>query len=266
FVVTASDNEDGDLTSAVSCSPASGSTFPLGITTVNCAVADTEGETTTGSFKITVEDTTPAIFTSFPTSTVGLIAANINGAVLDVAALGIAVEDVGNVSEPSTYSCDYVAGTTLAIGSTTDVDCTAKDAIGNESAIHTFQVFVGLNVSATGFLPPLRMVVPFSAHKRGSTIPHKFLPPTYADGTPAIDLASDLRLTVRRIDGIVEPDGFDATVFAAGSTEWRYDAESGHYIFNLKTGTSSPWDSGTWTTTASYKGITLATTTFDLKR
>ncbi len=266
FVVTATDNEDGDLTSTVTCSPASGSTFPLGITTVNCSVTDTEGETTTGSFKITVEDTTPAIFTSFPTSTVNLIAANIYGAVLDVAALGITVEDVGNVSEPSTYSCDYVAGTALAIGSTTDVDCIAKDAIGNVSAIHTFQVFVGLNVNASGFLPPLRMMAPFSAHKRGSTIPHKFLPPTYADGTPATDLASGLGLTLRRIDGIVEADVIDGTEYATGSTDWRYDAESGHYIFNLKTGTTFPWDPGTWTTTASYAGITLATTKFDLKR
>ncbi len=181
-------------------------------------------------------------------------------------ALNITVEDVGNVSEPSTFSCNYIAGTALPIGSTTDVDCTATDAIGNESAIHTFQVHVGLNVSATGFLPPLRMVAPFSAHKRGSTIPHKFLPPTYADGTPAIDLASGLGLTLKRLDGVVEADAVDGTEYAAGSTEWRYDAESGHYIFNLKTGTSFPWDPGTWTTTASYAGITLATTKFDLKR
>ena len=52
---------------------------------------------------------------------------------LDLDALGITVEDVGGVSEPSTFACDYVAGTVLAIGSTTTVDCTATDAIGNES-------------------------------------------------------------------------------------------------------------------------------------
>jgi hypothetical protein len=264
--VTATDTEDGDLTGSVICTPASGSQFPLGTTIVNCSVTDNGGLETTGSFTVRVRDTTPAYFTSFPTGTVNLIAADINGAVLDIDALDITVEDVGNVSEPSTFECDYVAGTTLAIGSTTDVDCTAKDAIGNESGIHTFQVFVGLNVSATGFLPPLRMVAPFSAHKRGSTIPHKFLPPTYADGTPAIDLASGLGLTLRRIDGTVEADAIDGTEYAAGSTEWRYDAESGHYIFNLKTGTTFPWDPGTWTTTASYAGITLATTKFDLKR
>jgi HYR domain-containing protein len=266
FVVTASDLEDGDLTSIVSCTPASGSTFALGETTVNCSVTDNGGLTTQGSFKVTVVDTTPAYFTSFPTSTVNLIAANINGAVLDVDALGITVEDVGNVSEPSTFNCDYVAGTVLGIGSTTTVECTAKDAIGNESAPSSFDVFVGLNVSGTGFLPPLRMVAPFSVHKRGSTIPHKFLPPSYADGTPALDLAGDLTLVLKRLDGTVGSTEFEANDYSAGSTEWRYDPDGGQYIFNLKTGTASPWDVGTWRTTVSYKGITLATTQLDLKK
>jgi hypothetical protein len=266
FVVTASDLEDGDLTSSVTCTPASGSTFALGETTVNCSVTDGGGLTTPGSFKVTVVDTTPAYFTSFPTSTVNLIAADINGAVLDVSALGITVEDVGNVSEPSTFDCDYVTGTVLGIGSTTTVNCTAKDAIGNESDPSSFDVFVGLNVSATGFLPPLRMVAPFSLHKRGSTIPHKFLPPAYADGTPAIDLADDLTLVLKRLDGTVGSTEFEANDYSTGSTTWRYDLDGGQYIFNLKTGTASPWDVGTWRTTVSYKGITLATTQFDLKK
>lgn len=266
FVVTASDLEDGDLTSSVTCTPASGSTFALGETTVNCSVTDNGGLTTQGSFKVTVVDTTPAYFTSFPTSTVNLIAANINGAVLDVGSLGITVEDVGNVSEPSTFDCDYVTGTVLGIGSTTTVNCTAKDAIGNESAASSFDVFVGLNVSAAGFLPPLRMVAPFSVHKRGSTVPHKFLPPAYADGTPALDLAGDLTLVLKRLDGTVGTSEFEANDYTAGSTTWRYDLDGGQYIFNLKTGTASPWDVGTWRTTVSYKGITLATTQFDLRK
>ena len=214
----------------------------------------------------TVIDTTPAYFTSFPTGTVSLIAADINGAALDVGSLGITAEDVGNVSEPSTFECDYVAGTVLGIGSTTTVSCTATDAIGNESAASSFDVFVGLNVSAAGFLPPLRMVAPFSVHKRGSTVPHKFLPPAYADGTPALDLADDLTLVLKRIDGTVGSTEFEANDYSTGSTVWRYDVDGGHYIFNLKTGTASPWDVGTWRTTVSYKGITLATTQLDLKK
>jgi hypothetical protein len=266
FLVTASDLEQGDLTSSVICTPATGSTFPLGETTVSCSVTDGGGLSASGSFKVTVVDTTPAFFTSIPSGTLTLIAADVTGAVLDISTLGITVEDVGHVHEPSTFSCDYVAGTKLAIGSTTPVSCTAKDAIGNESAPSSFNVFVGLNVSATGFLPPLRMIAPFSSHKRGSTIPHKFLPPTYADGTPATDLAAGLRLVLVRLDGSPDPASIDGDDYSAGSTAWRYDPDAGQYIFNLKTGTASPWDTGTWQTTASYAGITLATTQLDLRR
>jgi len=195
-----------------------------------------------------------------------LIAADITGAVLDIDALGITVEDVGQVSEPSTFSCDYVAGTKLAIGSTTTVSCTAKDARNNESDPSTFDVYVGLNVSGTGFLPPLRMAAPYSSHKRGSTIPHKFLPPTYADGTPATDLAGGLRLVLVRLDGNPDPESIEGDDYAAGSTAWRYDPDAGQYVFNLKTGTSSPWDVGSWRTTVSYAGIKLAETQLELRR
>ena len=264
FTVTASDLEDGDLTSAVSCDHHSGDTFPLGTTTVTCQVTDGGGLTTTKSFHITVVDTTPAYFTSFPSGTVSLIAADINGAVLDIESLGIAVADVGGVSEPSTFSCDYAAGTVLEIGSTTTVSCTASDAIGNESAASSFDVFVGLNVDGTGFLAPLRMDAPYSTHKRGSTIPHKFLPPTYADGTPAVDLAEGLRLVITQLDGTVEGESIEVNDYSAGSTAWRYDTDAGQYIFNLKSSTA--WDIGTWRTTVSYKGIVLATTDFNLKK
>jgi hypothetical protein len=267
FVVTANDLEDGDLTGSVVCDHDSGDTFPLGTTTVSCSVADSDGETTSGDFDVTVVDTTPAHFTSFPTGTVNLIAADINGATLDIDALGITVEDFGNVSEPSTFGCDYVTGTVLAIGSTTTISCTAKDAINNESDPSTFDVFVGLNVNAAGFLPPLRMSAPFSLHKRGSTIPHKFLPPTYADGTPAFDLAGGLRLVLKNLDPTVGADDIEVNDYSAGSTVWRYDADAGQYIFNAKTSTSSPpWFVGTWQTTVSYAGLPLATTKFDLRR
>ncbi len=265
-MITATDAQDGDLSSSVTCTPASGTTFAIGTTTVNCSVTDAGGLSASGSFDVTVVDTTPPIFTSFPSGTVNLIAADITGAVLDIDALGIAVEDVGHVSEPSTFHCDYVADTKLGIGTTTTVSCTAKDASNNESAPSTFDVFVGLNINATGFLPPLRMVAPFSAHKRGSTIPHKFLPPTYADGTPAVDLADGLRLVINHLDGTVEGADVEVNDFSAGSTTWRYDSDGGQYIFNLKTGTTTPWDVGTWKTTVSYAGIPLATTQFDLRR
>ena len=61
FAASASDPEDGVL-SAV-CSPASGTTFSLGVTTVNCSATDSAGATANGSFTVTVRDSTPNVVT-----------------------------------------------------------------------------------------------------------------------------------------------------------------------------------------------------------
>jgi hypothetical protein len=269
YVVTATDQQDGDLSSAVVCNPASGSTFPLGQTTVNCSVTDSGGLSASGSFKVNVQDTTPPVFSGVPTGQVNLIAANIHGAVLDIAGLGISATDVNNVSPPVSIQCTPANGSTLAIGSLTTVSCTATDSSAypspNTSAPVSFTVFVGLNTSGVGFLPPLREAAPYSAHKRGSTIPHKFYPPRYADGTPATDLAAGLRLKLVNTGAVTET--YEQTTsddFSAGSTAWRYDPDSGHYIFNLKTGTT--WGTGQYKTTVSFAGIPLAETFFELRR
>ncbi|MGK0617633.1 HYR domain-containing protein [Meiothermus cerbereus] len=269
YVVTATDQQDGDLSSAVVCNPASGSTFPLGQTTVNCSVTDSGGLLASGSFKVNVQDTTPPVFSGVPTGQVNLIAANIHGAVLDIAGLGISATDVNNVSPPVSIQCTPANGSTLAIGSLTTVSCTATDSSAypspNTSAPVSFNVFVGLNTNGVGFLPPLREAAPFSAHKRGSTIPHKFYPPRYADGTPATDLAAGLRLKL--VNTGVPTESYEQSTsddFSAGSTAWRYDPDSGHYIFNLKTGTN--WGTGQYKTTVSYAGVPLAETYFELRR
>src|SRR5205823_2131017 len=48
-----------DPSPAVTCAPASGSSFPPGDTAVSCTAKDASGNTTSGSFKVTVQDTTP---------------------------------------------------------------------------------------------------------------------------------------------------------------------------------------------------------------
>ena len=57
YTATAFDLVDGTV--AALCTPPSGSTFPLGTTTVNCTAADSRGNEASGSFTITVVDTTP---------------------------------------------------------------------------------------------------------------------------------------------------------------------------------------------------------------
>ena len=54
YTVTATD--DRDPSPSITCTPASGSTFPLGSTTVNCEAQDKAGNKATGSFTVTVQD------------------------------------------------------------------------------------------------------------------------------------------------------------------------------------------------------------------
>ena len=55
FTASALDAIDGPV--AVVCAPASGSTFPIGATTVLCSATDAAGNTAAGSFAVTVSDT-----------------------------------------------------------------------------------------------------------------------------------------------------------------------------------------------------------------
>ncbi|WP_165821307.1 Ig-like domain-containing protein [Nocardioides gansuensis] len=54
YTALATDNEDP--APAVDCTPASSTVFPLGETTVNCVATDAAGNTSTGSFTVTVTD------------------------------------------------------------------------------------------------------------------------------------------------------------------------------------------------------------------
>lgn len=57
YAVSANDQVDGAVTPV--CTPAPGSIFALGTTNVSCSATDKTGNTASGSFSITVRDTTP---------------------------------------------------------------------------------------------------------------------------------------------------------------------------------------------------------------
>jgi hypothetical protein len=276
FTVTANDAEESDISSRVTCTPASGSTFALDqTTTVNCSVTDNGKGTAAalsaqGSFTVRIVDTTAPEFAPGVTANqlFTRIAANINGWSFSLADLAITATDIVDGAVTPVCTVNGAAAGTIQIGVgsfATTVTCTATDARTNAASV-SFKVAVGLNVAATNYLSPLRMTAAFSGHKLGSTIPHKFLPPTYADGTPATDLASGLRLTLTKKDGTPDAISSEVVDFSAGSTEWRYDALAGHYIFNAKSGTTNPWSIGSWITNASYRGITLAQTQLEFRR
>jgi hypothetical protein len=74
FASTGTDAEDGPLGVALSRQP--GSTFPLGTTNVTATTQDSKGLTATGSFNVTVRDTTAPVFQSLTASPATITKAN----------------------------------------------------------------------------------------------------------------------------------------------------------------------------------------------
>ena len=122
-VPTATDIVDG--TDTVIATPASGSTFAPGNTTVTLKSTDAHGNFSSKTFTVTVVDTTAPVIT-VPT-VAAVEATSALGAVVTYPA-ATATDAVGVTS--LTYS--KASGTTFPIGTTT-VTVTAKDAAGNPS-------------------------------------------------------------------------------------------------------------------------------------
>ncbi len=124
FTASATDAISGPR--VVTCLPASGATFPLGVTTVNCSAADAAGNSATGSFTVTVQDTIapqltlPANITEQATSAAGL-------------RLTFATSATDAVSGSRAVTCVPASGSTFPIGVTT-VRCSTADAAGNSAA------------------------------------------------------------------------------------------------------------------------------------
>ena len=57
FAGTAVDTEDGDISASITYSPDTGSSFPVGTTTVTASVTDSDGNTVSCTFDVTVNDT-----------------------------------------------------------------------------------------------------------------------------------------------------------------------------------------------------------------
>ena len=152
---TANDLVSGSV--AVTCSPASGSTFALGTTTVNCSASDAAGNTASSSFTVTVVDTTAP--TIAPHSNVGPIeATGPSGA----AATYTSPTANDLVSGSVAVTCSPASGSTFALGTTT-VNCSASDAAGN-TASSSFTVTV---VDTTP--PTLTLPGPTTAEATGSS-------------------------------------------------------------------------------------------------
>lgn len=124
YAVGATDAEDDPDPTPV-CDPASGAFFALGTTTVDCTVTDHHGATASGSFDVTVVDTTAPELVGVPGDQ-SATTADASGAVItytDPTATDI-------VDANPTVSCVPASGSTFPVGHST-VTCTATDATSN---------------------------------------------------------------------------------------------------------------------------------------
>lgn len=116
-VVGGNDGSNGRPVDTVTCTPASGSLFPIGTTTVSCSGS----EGSTGSFDVRVADTTPpALSLPFDITVTSPAAAAVS--------YTATASDLVDGSVPIT--CTPPSGSTFSLG-TTSVTCTASDSAGN---------------------------------------------------------------------------------------------------------------------------------------
>jgi hypothetical protein len=171
---TATDAVDG--TDAVTCTPAPGSTFPLGTTTVNCSTTDAGGNTSQASFHVKVQDTTPPAITvpaDITAEAKGPTGAEVPYSVTFTDAVGLTSSD-----------CEPPSGSTFALGTTT-VQCTAADAAGNTSQ-------ASFHVTVTDTTPPVISGTPSDMTAEATSpsgAPVNYTTPTatdLVDGTDAV--------------------------------------------------------------------------------
>jgi HYR domain len=123
--------DDEETPPVVSCDHASGSTFPIGSTTVTCSATDTDdlNSPISASFTVTVTDNDLAL-TAAPAN-ISTSATSSSGAPVSFTPPSARDEET-----PPAVSCDHASGSTFPIGTTT-VSCSATDPDDLNSAVST---------------------------------------------------------------------------------------------------------------------------------
>jgi hypothetical protein len=217
FSVSATDAED-DPDPTPTCSATSGDFFPLGTTTVDCSVTDSGGLPDSGSFNVTVVDTTaPSI--SCP--------ANITGTVGQVVNLGSPV--VSDIVDASPSVNNNAPGS-FGPGSTTVVWTATDDSSNSSNCSQT----VTLTYVWLGFFQPVDNLPTVNKAKAGQAIPFKWALQD-ANGNFVSDLST------------VVSYGYGSLICGAGTTDaiesydttgtsgLRYDALANQFIFTSQT-------------------------------
>ncbi|OJH40342.1 HYR domain-containing protein [Cystobacter ferrugineus] len=111
----------------VTCSHASGSTFPVGSTDVSCTAKDPAGNTNSCQFNVRVRgDATPPVL-SCPTAPVVANTCSASGSQVHFNT------SASDTCGAATVTCSHASGSSFPVGNT-DVSCTAKDPAGNTAS------------------------------------------------------------------------------------------------------------------------------------
>jgi hypothetical protein len=152
FQASATDRGAPVPPSGVACAPRSGSTFPLGATTVSCTATDDAGNAASGSFVATVRDTTPPTINA---PDVRLEATGAHGIRRTDKALVAYLETISAVDlvSPATVAVEIPAS--LPVGRSTLL-VTARDRAGNEASrrVTVTVLAVGTVAGTTDLVPP----------------------------------------------------------------------------------------------------------------
>ncbi|MEP7216934.1 MAG: HYR domain-containing protein [Anaerolineaceae bacterium] len=194
YGASATDPEDATAPTPA-CSPVVGAVLPLGTTTVSCSATDSGGLTTTGSFDITVVDTTAPTLAGMP--------ADQERTTGDPGGISLtySLPTATDVVDPDpAIDCMPASGSLIPVGATT-VTCTATDGAGNRSS-DSFSVDVA-------FVRPVAWSVRWGepvatdggafVAQRGRTIPVKV--EIFADGVE--QASGDVQLEVAACGGAV---------------------------------------------------------------
>jgi HYR domain-containing protein len=146
YSASATDREDNPDPAPV-CAPASGSFFAVGeTTTVSCTVTDSAGAPASGSFRVTVVDTTAPTMSGLPADQ-RLVTNDPNGATVSYK-----LPTATDVVDPTaSVTCTPASGSMVGVGYW-DVRCVATDASGN-SVEGIFGIAVHLNAAPVLTVP-----------------------------------------------------------------------------------------------------------------
>lgn len=180
------------------CTPVNGTTLPLGTTPVSCSVTDSGGLSATGSFEVTVVDTTAPVLVGVPAD-MAVVTSDPTGATLAYSALSAT-----DIVDPSPdVACTPASGSHVGTGATT-VTCTATDATGN-GATDSFDVtvtYVAAHAASAAWHEPVDGSASTLLANRGRTVPIKVR--LYVDGDEVA--TGSPWLTITPCDGGTGPD------------------------------------------------------------